>query len=265
MRGETEQNCFEIVKASLNNDIYFAMSFEDRKLIKRAFNEAKPNTKESSFPDFIFSDGYIEHFQVTSSLENRKGATMQIEKSKIAREIEQKKEKSIENLPKGEITFHHIESAPFWHKTHSYENYVDSFKKNYQSHIESQKNYLSVENTHSIFMIEYSDDALRMNKKYPQGLMLDVTYGDLLKKECPIYRFSRDSQLLDYIYESRKKVEYVIFINESSFGNYVDVIKTQNALEIKKLLYDGYDFHCAMIGTTEVAVGISIPIEKGKE
>lgn len=34
---------------------------------------ARPNHNINDFPDFIFDDGFIEHFQVTSANESRKG------------------------------------------------------------------------------------------------------------------------------------------------------------------------------------------------
>lgn len=39
MRGEAEQNCFEIVKINLNKDVYFAMSYKDDCVIKKAFQK----------------------------------------------------------------------------------------------------------------------------------------------------------------------------------------------------------------------------------
>ena len=52
----------------------------------------------------------------------------------------------------------------------------------------------------------------------------------------------------------------MIFVDENGFhGTWVDVIKSANALEIIKLLHEGYDFHCAMIGSSHYGVGVSIP------
>jgi hypothetical protein len=86
----------------------------------------------------------------------------------------------------------------------------------------------------------------------------------LLQRENPAYRLSRDIQLLNYIYERRADIEFVIFVNESGFhGTLVDVIKTQNALEIVKLLHEGYRFHCAMIASSESGIGVIVPDDLG--
>ena len=91
MRGVAEQNCFDIVKCRLDKEIYFAMSYEDEEIIKKAFSKAKDNPDPNLFPDFIYDDGFIEHFQVTSSYETkRKGSNMEIEKSAISREFQKR-------------------------------------------------------------------------------------------------------------------------------------------------------------------------------
>lgn len=263
MRGEAEQNCFELVKSNLNKDIYFVMSYEDDKVIKKAFAEALPNPDMSAFPDYIFDGGFIEHFRVTSSFENRKGSTMAREKKDISRDFQNRAKEATENLPEGSITIHSVETPPYWHKTHTYKNFVDSFKSNYEHHIDSLKKY-SGEKKHGIFMIEYSDSALCMSRRYPEDLMLEVSYGDLLTRENPAYRLSRDIDLLRYINEKSNLIEYVLFVNVNCFhGVFIDVIKIQNALEIIKLLHEGYDFHCAMVGSSEFGIGVSVPHKEG--
>lgn len=263
MRGEVEQYCFDLINNNLNKDIYFAMSYEDEYIVKRAFADAEPNPRASEFPDFIFAEGFIEHFQVTSSLENRKGSTMEREKNDINRDFRNRVKKSTEGLPNNQITIQSVDTPPFWHKTHTYENFVNSFKTNFEHHIESLKKYSGTKK-YCIFMIEYSDSVLCINKKYAKDLMLDVSYGDLLKRENPTYRLSRDIDLLRYVYEKRNLIDYVIFVNNDRFhGVFVDIIKTQNALEITKLLHEGYDFHCAMVGSLQFGIGVSGPYKEG--
>lgn len=256
MRGKVEQDCFDLISSNLDRDIYFAMSCEDNYIIKKAFADAKPNPKASEFPDFIFDEGFIEHFQVTSSFENRKGSTMAREKNDINRDFQNRVKKLTEGLPNNQITIQSVDTPPFWHKTHTYENFVDSFKTNFEHHIESLKKYSNIKK-HRIFIIEYSDSALRMNKKYAKDLMHEVLYGDLLKREKPSYRLSRDIDLLRYVYKKRNLIDYVIFVNNDRFYEvFVDIIKTQNALEIIKLLYEGYDFHCVMVGSSQFGIGV---------
>ena len=263
MRGEAEQYCFDIVKQYLDKDVYFAMSFDDKENVKKAFDKATPNPKLSEFPDFIFDKGFIEHFQVTSSFENRKGSTMERERSGIERDYQRKEQEVLSNASDGQIEIHSISTDPYWHESHSYEKFIKSFKNKFEKHLKSLDKYDGVKD-YKIFMIEYSDSTLRMSKKVPEDLMFEVSYGDLLVRENPTYRLSRDSELLRYIYGMRDKIDYVIFVNDGILGDtYVDVINTKNALEITKLLYDGYEFHCAMTGSSKVGITVSVPSIEG--
>ena len=259
MRGEAEQKCLDLVKTHMNDEIFFAMSYEDDQIVKSAFREATANPDASRFPDFIFDCGFIEHFQVTSSFENRKGSTMQREKSDINREFDRKAREATENLPEDSTTIQSVGTAPHWHKTHSYENFMASFKSNFESHLQSRQQYPG-DKTHGIFLIEYTDAALCMSKSYAKDLMLEVSYGDLLTRENPAYRLSRDISLLRYIYEKRNEIEYVVFVDENCFhGTLIDIIKTANALEVIKLLHEGYEFHCAMVASSHYGIGVSVP------
>ena len=259
MRGEDEQRCLDIVKAGFNDECRFAMSYEDDLIIKDAFSKAQPNPQSSLFPDFVYEDGFIEHFQVTSSYENRKGSTMERENSELERNFNKKKIEATENLPLDCITIQSVSSSNLWHRQHTYENFVDSFRKNFENHLQKVHKYTG-NKQHGIFLIEYADSALCMSKKYAADLLLDVSYGDLISSENPAYRLSRDIDLLKYIYDKRDDIEFVIFVDENNFhGTLIDVIKSANALEIIKLLHEGYDFHCAMIGSSHYGIGISFP------
>lgn len=49
--------------------------------ISQILFSAKPNANSNSFPDFVFSGGGIEHFEITSSKEPGKGSVFKIEES----------------------------------------------------------------------------------------------------------------------------------------------------------------------------------------
>ena len=259
MRGEAEQRCLDIVKEKFNDECRFAMSYEDDLVIDNALSSARPNPQSSSFPDFVFDGGFIEHFQVTSSYENRKGSTMERENSELVRDFYKRTVEATENLPSDCMTIQSVSGPNMWHKQHSYENFCDSFISNFESHLASMRKY-SGNKEYGIFLIEYADSALCMSKRYAADLMTEVSYGDLLTRENPTYRLSRDIDLLTYVYDKRDEIEFVIFVDENGFhGTWVDVIKSANALEIIKLLHEGYDFHCAMIGSSHFGIGVSVP------
>lgn len=190
---------------------------------------------------------------------------MEREKSQIDNEFEKRSKQVTQDLTTNEIAIHKIEAGSLWHKAHSYDNFVKSFMTTFEHHLKSLSDYHK-NKKNGIFMIEYNDSALRMSRKYPPDLMLEVSYGDLLAKENTTYRLSRDITLLKYISEKSEVVPYVIFVSNNRFcGTFIDIINTCNATEIIKLLYDGYDFYCAMVGTSQFGIGVSIPNGKGNE
>ena len=74
-RGEQEQLCLDNVKDLFNRHKVIGLGTQDKYLFfKNAFQNAEANPEKSMFPDFIFEDGFIEHFQVTSTKETRNGS-----------------------------------------------------------------------------------------------------------------------------------------------------------------------------------------------
>ncbi len=258
MRGEAEQKCFNLVKENLDYKNFFAMSYEERDLIKKVFEIAVPNNDLNAFPDFIFDDGFIEHFRVTSSFEGRKGSRLEIERAEIRKEFNDKVKKTAEDFAEDGVSIYTVSTTEVWHKTHSYENFIESLKSNLEHHLESMEKYIGNKNN-KIFMVEYNDSALAMGKVYPKDLMQGVSYGDLMKRESPVYRPSRDINLLKYLYEKRESVDYIIFVNDDCRGLFVDIVKNGNALEIIKLLHEGYNPYCVMIGSSEFGIGVAVP------
>ena len=57
MRGEQERICFEQIKK-------IAIKKADMQLL-HYWNKAVANSDSNAFPDFIFPNGFIEHFQVS--------------------------------------------------------------------------------------------------------------------------------------------------------------------------------------------------------
>ena len=221
MKGEKEQKCFEVVKNDFMKEYptrFFGLNCEEIKNIKVLFATAKINEKISEFPDIILNDGFIEHFQITSSKENKKGAVHIKEltdfKSRIRKEMT-------------EIQVNRDFSEKHWtmpYSEHSYENLVRSFKKNWNNHIESFEKYKGKKDI-SIFMIQYSDMALEMYENVYENWIDGMSTGDLRKTEkLNCYRMSRDKKILKYMYEFKDKIKYVIFV----YGEKCEVIKLEN-------------------------------------
>lgn len=78
-----EYECLEFVKNRISKKDCFGLSYNQYIEIRDWINEAEPNYNNSKFPDFVFEDGFIEHFGVTSSSEDKKGAKQKRESSSL--------------------------------------------------------------------------------------------------------------------------------------------------------------------------------------
>ena len=267
--GEIEKICFDFVNNELISKIRFcyACSLEDEDTVETAFKTAIPNPVWNKFPDFLFDGGFIEHFEVTSSHSNRNGSTMKRELNKLHKEAEMR-----ENALKAEMNETPCYegksiTTDTWHSKHTYDDFYISFKRNWQHHIESLDKYEGNKST-GIFMIQYNDSALVMHPVYPD-IKTGLYYGDLLKRLDYIgYRLTHDSNILEYIYTFKEKIQFVAFFNNDHFhGKSCEIICVENIPEILKIVKGKYRFRCATVGTSHIIHGISYknPFYKGNE
>ena len=229
MKGEKEQKCFEVVKNDFMKEYptkFFGLNCEEIKNMKVLFDTAKINEKTSEFPDIILNDGFIEHFQITSSKENKNGAVHIKELTKFKSKIEK---------DMMAIQVNHDFSKKHWtmqYPEHSYEKLVKSLEKNWNNHIESYEKYNKKKDI-SIFMIQYSDMALEMYENVYEYWIDGMSNGDLRKPEkLNCYRMSKDKKILKYMYEFKDKIKYVIFV----YGEKCEVIKLENIPYILRLI-----------------------------
>lgn len=68
-----EQRCLKLVINNINEKDCFGMSNQQYVELQNWLKNAESNQNSNKFPDFVFEDGFIEHFAVTSSSEGRKG------------------------------------------------------------------------------------------------------------------------------------------------------------------------------------------------
>ena len=225
---------------------------------------AKPNPASSKFPDFIFDNGFIEHFQITSSKVNRKGATHAKKESEFQRRVETEIEKLEGEWGKspsfGRV---HSESWEFQNPAHSHEYLMNSFKQNWESHINSSKRF-SGEKSIGIFMVEHPEISLAMCENVYSSWINGMSQGDMREQEkFKDYRLSRDKELLNYMHAFRDEIKYVIFVNPQR----VEVIRTENIPYLLQLMPWDYAIYPMHVCTKTSAHNISIPnsLERGDE
>lgn len=301
VRGEKEQNCLDIVKqivfynnGQIRRDFFeksyldvsdeefyknswcyfdfnqnaFGLSQKDRIEITDSLRKAKANESASNFPDFIFENGFIEHFQITSSKETKKGSAQAIAENDFNRRAERTESEFQENC-NNNPDFDNIRTISTTMEVPKHESdYLhSSFKRNFEKHIESLGKYDGSTQI-GIFMIENFEFAVHMMENIGEGLKENVSYGDLWRpQKFRCYRLSRDRAILQYLYDFRDKVKYIIYVyndfehrkGATGFESFyidniskIEIIKTENIPYILKLL--PWEFiispvHCNIVRT----------------
>ena len=238
---------------------YFGLEENNREEFECVLRVAQANLDASRFPDFIFESGFIEHFQVTSSPTTRKGATHIRKESEFRRTVDIET-KEIEGEWNGTPSFDKVRSKSwaFSNSTHSYEFLSDSFRSNWQHHMESYKKYTGSKQI-GIFMVEYPEIALAMCENVYHDWIDGMSQGDMREQEkFKEYRLSRDKKLLEYIYQFKNEIQYVIFLNQAR----VEVIRTGNIPYLIKLLPWDYVIYPFQVTTVASVYNISVATDQ---
>ena len=267
-RGEKESACLERIKKGILsrefNQNYFGLLTDERIEFANIIRTAKPNPSSSEFPDFIFDNGFIEHFQITSSQVTRKGATHARKESDFRRKVDTETEKlktEWDKTPSFDAV--RSESWAFQNPAHSHEYLMNSFKQNWESHISSSKRFSGEKNI-GIFMVEHPEISLAMCENVYDGWINGMSQGDMREQEnFKDYRLSRDKALLNYMYDFRSEIKYVIFVNPQRS----EVIRTANIPYLLQLMPWDYFIYPMQVCTMATVHNISIPnsLAKGDE
>jgi hypothetical protein len=268
-------SCFEVDDAAFKkehifycnsefNKTYFGLLEEDRIEFANAIRTAIPNPSSNEFPDFIFGDGFIEHFQITSSQVTRKGATHARKESDFQHKVDVEREK-LEAEWSDKPCFDKVRSKSwtFQNPAHSHAFLKDSFERNWQHHLESREKYSGKKDV-GIFMVEYPEISLAMCENVYGNWIEGMSSGDMREQEeFKDYRLSRDKVLLDYIYSFRTVIKYVIFVNPVR----CEVVQTENIPHLLHLMPWDYAIYPMQVCTIASTHNISVanPFAKGDE
>lgn len=297
MRGEKEQQCLERIKNVtftkdgvsikhpftgkihteisddefakeqiwyINDDChknYFGLLETDRNEFEQILRKAEPNHKLSSFPDLVFANGFIEHFQVTSSAVTRKGSNHAKKESEFKHRVEDETKK-IEDEWDQMPSFDEVRSKSwaFTNPTHSHDFLITSFKSNWEHHMDSYRKYNGAKEV-GIFMVEYPEFALAMSENVYCNWINGMAQGDMRGQEkFKEYRLSRDKKLLEYIYQFREQIKYVIFVNRVRY----EVIRTENIPYLLKLIPWDFVIYPLAVTTVSTVKNISVPANLGQ-
>lgn len=257
-RGDMEMTCLEFVRknavkeAFLNGytlshcENWYGLHYEpnvenDIELIANAVMNCSPNPDLNSFPDFIFEDGFIEHFQVSASDRRRKGNIALAMANDVKRESEKLLAAHNETmLDKNPDKSHAMSYKITNYKLppRSYDMFLQSFKRHWEDHINSFKTRNNL-GRNGIFMIQCYDFGFSMaediSADFPKS---NVRVGSFMKEaerfRCP--RLSRCPELLEYMYEYCGDIKYVIYVCSET----VEFFRTDELIYIKGLIRHPY-------------------------
>lgn len=223
MKGKAELQCLENLKISIKNPHalgkqrmkcnYSCRSLE--KIVNIIFN-SKANPNESEFPDFVFDGGFIEYFTVSAAKEYRNGSEYRKKDSEINKKWQSEFENEKEEFLKSYYIPNQInintrgEDLDIF----TYENFKNSFCRNWDNHINSLTNY-SDDKRIGIFLVEYKGALLNEMSK---------------ERFIGFYQLNRDKETLQYIYDQRDVLRYVIFTD----GQYFEIIAIKDIPELIK-------------------------------
>ena len=222
MARQNEIECLEKLKDAFRDktktEIYANCELEK---ITRFLFAAKPNKNSNEFPDFVFNDGGIEHFQITSSRETRKGSSFQIESTLNQQTIDKyylESSKAFFGSPivPGVII---IDTYKTTYDHFNYEYFLNSLERNIINHVESLEKSGYQQKT-VVFIME--QQTARM-------------YIDDGRIPIAFYELHRDKKALTIIKDHCKYVNYIIYYVADS----IEIIDLSliNELLFKSIVY----------------------------
>ena len=214
---ENETECLNKIIDSYFHNIGIINEFDNSNplIISKIFKTFIRNNDSSIFPDFFFDGGIIEHFEVTSSVEGRKGSAFRMAEATDQKENDKFFEQLDSEFRNSEYRpgTYHIETRENIYECFSYESFVESFKKNTLKHIDSL-NKSPYTNGTVVFLIEQRSGRLGI---YENGIF------------NRFYRVYEDKNILLFIKEYLANVNYIFF---TAIGYYeiLDLSKIDNLI-----------------------------------
>lgn len=210
MRGSSEVNCLKNVIKSFEQGTAYFCCYDEHEIINIVMNIDQSQKDNSRFPDFTFTNGFIEHFQISGKKENSKGSEYNIRE----KELNDEKEEILANFQKECLNTEPsnklgVESNQSIDEDYSHEYFMNSFKRQWNKHINSLNKYDNNKEI-SIFMIEY------------KGAPLTIKERD---RFIEFYKIYKDKQVIEFISSYKNQIKYVIYINNNDY----------QVIEIKKV------------------------------
>ena len=224
MRGSTETKCLNKVIESFKHGTAYFCCYDKQEIINIVVNIDQSQKDDSRFPDFTFANGFIEHFQISGKKENSKGSEYNIREKELNDEKEaistNFKKECLNTEPSNKLV---VESNQSIDEDYSHEYFINSFKRQWNKHINSLNKYDNNKEI-SIFMIEY------------KGATLTIKEGN---KFIEFYKIYKDKQVIEFISSYKNQIKYVIYID----NNGCQIIEIKKVIENFVPLPNNYEIN----------------------
>lgn len=175
--------------ASCNGNYFYLIDF---------INSAKSNPAKNDFPDFICSDGIMEHFAITSSQEDKKGSSFKRQEAsndqKTNDYFDKEKKEYFKSIYKPRSFSAYTTKAIY--KVFSYDDFKKSFKANFQNHVESLHKS-GYKNIKVAFFIEQ------------QGAKLEIYENERFNR---FYLLCEDRSMVEFLKDYSSEIDFVFFL-----------------------------------------------------
>ena len=210
------------------------------------WNTAIANYDSNAFPDFIFPNGFIEHFQVSAANETKKGSAHNIAVNDFEQSnnkaFKQERKEFLQSPPRQNASIDTYDMKVITHEMvspeYSYDGFVRSFKKNFEKHIKSLQKY-NGEKTIGIFLIELV------------GARVTVIQNGRFNV---FYRLAIDKELLTYIDKFSEQLNYIVFANNEDY----ELLDIKNISKILQNIPTGLTFGVGRYISTKLNLFIDI-------
>lgn len=246
MRGEKEQKCLNFVRNNIGLENYYGFSKDDKNKFDFCLKSAIPNNKPNDFPDFIFNDGFIEHFQISSGKSKKDGSE---HLKGLNTYLKNNIKTVITNINNGDYNPYY---TTYQYPEHKYMFLKNSLELAWKSHIKSMNKYDGNKSI-GIFMIEYQDSAIEMLENTYSNVKKGVTCGGIRQqKSINHYSIYHDKRMLNFLYENKETIQYVIYV----YNKGVEIINVSNIPELLKHM--PFDYYILPMSST-VRIDTYIP------
>lgn len=203
MSCSNEKDCLNSLKNALlgKREIDVFSNCNLMKIEDYIFSAIK-NNDSYMFPDFIFEGGCIEHFELTSSKETKKGSSYIIEKIKNDKRREEEYFKIKQKYLSSKFSPNTLTTVNYKeiYEDFSYEDFLNSLERNISKHVKSleKSNY---KNQTVIFLMEQQTARLWID----EGVV-----------PIKFYELNKDKKALLKIKEITRNVDYLLYFVHDS-------------------------------------------------